>query len=248
MDYSILIAFLGILFVAFLSFLGFLFFRLKQDSLKKMLLILVSFSAGALIGDVFFHLLPEVIEENPNSTAIWIFVILGLLVFFILEKVVHWRHCHVPTSKDHPHELGIMNLVGDALHNFLDGIIIVGAFLVDFNLGIATVVAVIAHEVPQKIGDFGILVYAGYSKIRAMILNFGFSLISLLGGILALVWINNELILSLLTAFTAGSFIYIAVADLIPEIKKETSIKYSLVQLFSIVLGIIVMYLLKIFH
>ncbi|MCK9577986.1 ZIP family metal transporter [bacterium] len=247
MSYSIVVAFLGIIFVASLSFLGFLFFKLKQDALKKLLLVLVSFSAGALIGDVFFHLLPEVIEENPDNMWVWVSVILGLIVFFILEKIIHWRHCHIPTSKDHPHEFGIMNLIGDALHNFLDGLIIVGAFLIDFNLGIATILAVIAHEVPQKIGDFGILVYAGYSRLKAMILNFIFSLISILGGFLALFWINNELILSLLASFTAGSFVYIAVADLIPEIKKETSTKYSFIQLFSIIIGIIMMYLLKVF-
>lgn len=245
MDFSILMAFLGIAFVVLLSFTGFIFFKLKQESLKKLLLVLVSFSAGALIGDVFFHLLPEITSTDQNNSSVWIFVIIGLLVFFVLEKIIHWRHCHIPTSVEHPHELGIMNLVGDGLHNFLDGMIIVGAFSANFDLGVATVFAIIAHEVPQKIGDFGILVYAGYSKWKALWWNFFFSLISFLGGIFALFWVQNEEVLLFLTAFTAGSFIYIAVADLIPEIKKESSFRYSIVQLFSILLGLILMYSLK---
>jgi len=245
MDFSLIIAFGGIFFIALLSFSGFVFFKLPQESLKKLLLVLVSFSAGALIGDVFFHLLPEAIGKDPDSINIWVFIIAGLLIFFVLEKIIHWRHCHIPTSKEHPHELGIMNLVGDGLHNFLDGVIIVGAFLTDFNLGVATILAVIAHEIPQKIGDFGILVYAGYSKWKAVVWNFIFSLFSFLGGLLALFWINNEQFLPFLAAFTAGSFIYVAVADLIPEIKKESSLKYSMIQLVSIVLGIALMYFLK---
>jgi zinc and cadmium transporter len=245
MDFSILAAFLGIAFVVLLSFTGFIFFKLKQESLKKLLLVLVSFSAGALIGDVFLHLLPEIAIDNPNNPNIWIFVIIGLLVFFVLEKVIHWRHCHIPTSSDHPHELGVMNLVGDGLHNFLDGVIIVGAFSASFDLGIATVIAIVAHEVPQKIGNFGILIYAGYSKWKALWWNFLFSLISFLGGVFALFWVKNEEALLFLTAFTAGSFIYIAVADLIPEIKKEPSLKYSIIQLLSIIIGLVIMYLLK---
>lgn len=245
MSFSILVAFLGIVVIASLSFLGFIFFGLKQESLKRLLMVLVSFSAGALIGDVFFHLLPEVVEKSSDNILVWVFVIMGLLVFFVLEKIIHWRHCHIPTSKEHPHEFGVMNLVGDGLHNFLDGIIIVGSFLVDFNLGMATILAVITHEIPQKIGDFGILVYAGYSKAKAMVLNFVFSLISILGGLLALVWVGDENVLIFLIAFTAGSFLYIAVADLIPEIKKESSVKNSLIQLFGIIFGIGLMYLLR---
>ncbi|MFA5080064.1 MAG: ZIP family metal transporter [Candidatus Paceibacterota bacterium] len=245
MDFSILSAFLGIAFVVSLSFIGFLFFKLKQDFLKKLLLVLVSFSAGALIGDVFFHLLPEAIEDGQDNFNVWIFAVIGLLTFFILEKIIHWRHCHILTSKDHPHELGIMNLIGDGLHNFLDGMIMVSAFCVDFNLGLATVLAIIAHEVPQKIGDFGILIYAGYSKWKALWLNFVFSLFSFLGGVFVLIWAKNDAVLLFLNTFTAGSFIYIAVADLIPEIKKESSFKYSIIQLISILFGLSIMYFLR---
>ncbi|MDD5639408.1 MAG: ZIP family metal transporter [Candidatus Pacebacteria bacterium] len=245
MDFAILFAFLGIAFVVSLSFIGFLFFKLNQDFLKKLLLVLVAFSAGTLIGDAFFHLLPEAIENNQGSFNIWIFAVIGLLIFFILEKIIHWRHCHILTSKDHPHELGMMNLIGDGLHNFLDGIIMMSSFCVDLNLGFATMLAIIAHEVPQKIGDFGILIYAGYSKWKALWLNLGFSLISFLGGIFVLIWIQNDAVLLFLNTFTAGSFIYIAVADLIPEIKKESSLKYSLIQLVSILFGLFIMYFLR---
>jgi zinc and cadmium transporter len=216
--------------------------------LKRLLLFLVSFSAGALIGDAFFHLIPEAVESvEVGNISTYTFIVIGIVSFFVLEKIIHWRHCHVPTSKEHPHELGTMNLVGDALHNFLDGLIIVGSFLVDINLGIATVIAVIVHEIPQKIGDFGILVYAGYSKMKAVAMNFVFSLISFLGGLLALFLSSNDGFLTFLSSFTAGSFIYIAVADLIPEMKKDHEIKKSLVQLVSLVLGIGMMFAFKLY-
>jgi zinc and cadmium transporter len=248
MNDSIIFAFIGIAVVVSLSFLGFLFFKLKENILKRVLMVLVSFSAGALIGDAFFHLLPETIEmAGPENLNIFIFIIFGIISFFILEKIIHWRHCHVPTSKDHPHELGTMNLIGDGLHNFLDGLIIAGAFLVDFNLGVATVIAIIAHEIPQKMGDFGILIYAGYSKAKAMWLNFLFSLISFAGALFALILTNNLEALVFLNAFTAGSFIYIATADLMPELKKEVSFENSSIQLLSILFGIFLMYILKIY-
>ncbi|MDD4410003.1 MAG: ZIP family metal transporter [Candidatus Pacebacteria bacterium] len=239
MDQSIIFSFVGIGAVAALSFLGFLFLGLKPEKLKTVIMVLVSFSAGALIGDAFFHLIPETVESaGPKDINAYIYITLGIVIFFVLEKIIHWRHCHIPTSEDHPHELGVMNLVGDGLHNFLDGLIITSAFLVDINLGIATVFAVIAHEIPQKIGDFGILVYAGYSKLRAIWLNLIFSLISFAGGLLALFFAGNPGLLMFLNSFTAGSFIYIAVADLIPEMKKDHSLSNSSIQLLSILLGL----------
>jgi zinc and cadmium transporter len=248
MNFSILFSFIGIGFVVALSFLGFLFFGLKAEKLKKVLMVLVSFSAGALMGDAFFHLLPETIGSSGGENInIYLFIVFGIIAFFVLEKIVHWRHCHIPTSKEHPHELGIMNLVGDGLHNFLDGLIITGSFLIDFNLGMATVVAVIAHEVPQKIGDFGILIYAGYSKMKAVFLNFLFSLISFAGGLTALFLMNNSDLLLFLNSFTAGSFIYIAVADLLPEMKKDPSLANSLIQLISIFFGLGMMLLFKLY-
>jgi len=172
-------------------------------------------------------------------------VILGILVFFILEKLIHWRHCHIPTSKGHPHPLAFMNIIGDGAHNFIDGLVIGGAYLVSVPVGIAATIAVILHEIPQEIGDFGVLVYAGFSKLKALFFNFLSALTAVLGVIVSLTIgtrIGNYTLF--LLPFAAGGFIYIAGSDLIPELHKESLLSKSLMQFFFLVLGIIAMLLL----
>jgi zinc and cadmium transporter len=209
-----------------------------------MLFFLISFSAGALLGDAFIHLIPESFESF-NSLTISFSILGGILVFFILEKIIHWRHCHMPTSKEHVHSLGKMNLIGDAFHNFLDGIIIATSYLISIPLGIATTIAVILHEIPQEIGDFGVLIYAGYSRKKALLYNILISLTAILGGILGIVLGKYITAFSgIMIAFTAGGFIYIGASDLIPELKKETSFKKTSIQIFGILLGIALMALL----
>lgn len=236
----------SVILVSAISLVGVFFLSLSQTVLKKLVFFLVSLSAGALIGDVFIHLLPEITASN-SGLGIWFMLMGGLLSFFVLEKIIHWRHCHVPTSQEHPHHLGLMNLVGDSFHNFFDGLIIAGSFLVSWPLGLATFIAVIAHEIPQEIGNFGVLIYAGYSRWRALWLNFLTALSAILGAIVALVF-NSRLFdfSDFILAFTAGGFIYVATADLIPELNKETRPTKSLLQLLLIVLGIFIMWLLKI--
>jgi len=229
--------------VSALSLVGVFFLSFNIEKLKKVTIFLVSFSTGTLLGGALIHLLPESIEEYGSDISIWLSLLAGILSFFVLEKIIRWRHCHVPTSKDHPHPLGAMNLIGDGLHNFIDGIIIASAFLVDVKLGIATSIAVITHEIPQEIADFGILIHAGYTKKRALILNFLISLASAAGAILTILLLNNiENITKFIIPLTAGGFIYIATADLIPELRKEVSIKKSLLQIIVILLGIAIMY------
>ena len=168
-------------------------------------------------------------------------------MFFILEKIIYWRHCHIATSKEHPHPFGTMNLIGDGLHNFIDGIIIAGSFLLNIQLGIATTIAVIAHEIPQEISDFGILIYAGYSRARALFLNFLSAVVAIVGAIIGLVvGAQVENFSTYIIPFAAGGFIYIATADIIPELHKEIEILKSLKQLISILIGVEVMWLLKI--
>ena len=143
----------------------------------------------------------------------------------------------------HVHSFAVMNLIGDAVHNFIDGLIIVAGYLVSIPVGIATSLAVIFHEIPQEIGDFGVLIHGGYSKGKALFFNFIVSLTAVLGAIIALIMNNYfENITMFLLPFAAGGFIYIAGADLIPELHREVKIKKSLLQLVSIVLGIAVMY------
>jgi zinc and cadmium transporter len=228
--------------ISLASFVGIFTLLIKENQLKKILLFLVSFSAGALIGDSFIHLLPEAIESSGFTLDIAFSLMAGILLFFVLEKFVHWRHCHIPTSEKHPHPLATMNLIGDGFHNFIDGMIIAGSYMVDFKIGIATTIAVILHEIPQEMSDVGVLLHAGMTKNKALFYNFVSALVSCIGAIVALViGSSSEYFLSLLVPFTIGGFIYIASADLIPELHKETDPKKSIMQLFGILLGIFVM-------
>ena len=156
--------------VSLVSLVSVITLSLSESTTKKLSFLLVSVSAGTLIGDVFIHLLPE--ASKTSNETFWLWVIGGIGIFFVLEKIIHWRHCHVPTSKDHPHPVGTMNLVGDGFHNFLDGALIAGSFIVSVPLGITTTIAVLLHELPQEIGDFGVLIHAGYTKARAIFWNF----------------------------------------------------------------------------
>ncbi|HNX11074.1 MAG TPA: ZIP family metal transporter [bacterium] len=228
-----------------ISLLGILVLTVSKNNLNRLIMFLVSFSAGTLIGDTFFHLLPEAVAKN-NGLELWITLVAGVLLFFVLEKIVHWRHCHLSPNENHPHPVGMMNLVGDGLHNLIDGFIIAGSFLVDFRLGIVTTIAVIAHEIPQELGDFGTLLHAGYKPKRALALNLLSASFSVIGAVLA--WFfgtNSQGFIDLIIPLTAGSFIYIATADLIPELKKEVSLLSGLRQFAGIILGLGIMLLLK---
>ncbi|MDD4761955.1 MAG: ZIP family metal transporter [Candidatus Pacebacteria bacterium] len=237
--------FFSIAVVSVISLIGVFTVSLSLEKLKKALIFLVSFSAGTLLGDTFIHILPE-ISENGSSSLLYSFTILfGIISFFIIEKFIAWRHCHVPTSANHPHPLAIMNLVGDGLHNFIDGAAIAGSFLISIPLGFATALAVIFHEIPQEIGDFGILLHSGLTRLKALFLNFLSSLFAFLGAATAILLSEKITDLNnLILAFTAGGFLYISSSDLIPELHKETSPSRSLFQLVFIILGIMVMTLL----
>jgi len=229
--------------ISLASLIGVFTLSLKKKFLAKIISLLVSFSAGALLGDAFIHLLPELIEESFTLTSS-ISIIIGMMLFFIMEKFIHWRHCHVPTSDHHPHPLAMMNLIGDSLHNFIDGMIIAASYLVSINVGIATTLAVIFHEIPQEIGDLGVFLHAGLSRKKALLYNFLSALSAFLGAIIVLSLKTSEFILEMLAPIAIGGFIYIAAADIIPELHKETDIKKSGLQIFGIFAGVFVMYLL----
>jgi len=233
---------ISVIFVSLLSFVGVFFLAFKEEKLQKILLFLVSFAAGGLLGDAFLHLLPEAVEEMGLTTEVSLAVLAGLLIFFALEKFISWRHCHIPTSKEHLHPIVFMNLIGDGLHNFIDGMIIAASFLVSIPLGLATSLAVIFHEIPQEIGDFGVLIHGGFSKNKALFFNF-VSGSAAIGGAILTLFLGTRLVglTRLLIPFTAGSFLYIAGSDLIPELHKETNLKKSAFQLLGLILGIGVM-------
>ncbi len=222
----------------------FLYFR--EETLHKIILFLVSLSAGALMCGAFLHLLPEASQEIETD-KLYLIVLFSFVFFFFMEKLLFWRHCHKEDCQIHT--FGYMNLFGDALHNFIDGLIIASTFLVDFNLGIATTIAIALHEIPQEIGDFGVLIHAGFERKKALILNYVVAFTVVLGGIAGyfLSYVINDVIPYLLP-FAAGGFIYIAASDLMPEIRKETNIKRSINSFAIFILGILLMYVIKIIN
>ena len=234
---------ISVIFVSLLSFVGVFFLALKKEILNKFLSIFVSFACGSLLGGAFFHLLPESVEQLGENAFVW--TMLSFLLFFVLEKFLFWRHCH----KEHceVHTFTYLNLIGDGLHNFIDGAIIAASFLVDFSLGISTTLAVIFHEIPQEIGDFCILIYGGWERKKALMFNFISALMSVVGA-LAVYFFSNQIsgLIPILLSFAAGGFIYIASVDLIPELHKTQESSKSIIQFFSLVGGIVLMWLFKI--
>lgn len=241
---SFLYPLIAVLLISIISILVAFFFPLSTP--HKGLLYMVSFATGALFGDAFIHLLPEAIEEGGDPQRIFLFVLCGIAMMFIVEKIIHWHHCH--HTDDHEHTvapLAKMNLIGDAVHNIIDGLIIAASFLISIPVGIATTIAVMLHEIPQEIGDFCVLLHSGVSKRRALILNGLIALTAIAGVVIGLVlstYIDG--MTGVLIPLAAGSFIYIAGSDLIPELHKEVGLKKSILQLGAFVGGIAVMALL----
>jgi zinc and cadmium transporter len=219
----------------------FLFFR--KETLSKITMFLVSLSAGALMGGAFLHLLPEA-SEKMESEKLFFVVLLAFVMFFLIEKLFHWRHCHKENCEIHT--FGYMNLVGDSLHNFIDGLVIASAFIIDFKLGVITTLAIGLHEVPQEIGDFGVLIHSGLNKTKALVLNYIVATTVILGGVVgyfAALYIDGVIVY--LLPIAAGGFIYIAASDLMPEIRKEKNIKKSILSFSIFLLGIILMFAAK---
>jgi zinc and cadmium transporter len=221
---------------------------LKKYKSDKFLLMLVSLSAGTLFGGAFLHLLPEAVEMNGFGLKISLLLLAGVVVFFLLEKFIHWHHCHPPEKHlkaKHSHKsnaIAPLNLFGDAIHNFLDGLIIAGSYLISVPAGIATTVAVIFHEVPQEIADFGVLLYSGLSKWKALLLNFASAAVAIVGAIIGLILgSKSAMFVELILPFAAGGFVYIAGSNLIPELHKECELKDSLWHFLMLIIGILIM-------
>jgi len=208
--------------VSLVSLLGLLILPVGPRFLKHAVLLLVSFSAGALIGDTFIHILPEAVEEFGFDLSMSLSILAGILVFFVLEQFIHWHHCHRPEDQHHS-PFVITSLVGDALHNFIDGLFIAASYLVSIPLGIATTLAVTLHEIPQEMGDLGVLLHGGMGKKRALLLNFVFALFAIAGAIVGLLLGGaSETFLRFILPFTAGGFLYVANTDLFPELHKSS--------------------------
>ncbi|MBU0727955.1 ZIP family metal transporter [Patescibacteria group bacterium] len=234
---------LSVIIISLISFIGILILVLRQKNIKKFLLFIVSFAAGAMLGDVFIHLLPELIKEGSFTLMTSVYILAGIVLFFILEKIMHWRHCHLSAAKDHVHPLAFMNLVGDAVHNFIDGILIAGSYMLSIPVGIATTIAVVLHEIPQEMGDFGVLLHSGMKIKKAIFFNFLISLTAILGALFALViGGSGHEIADVVIPITIGGFLYIANADLIPELHKDVKVSNSIIQVISFLIGVVLMF------
>ncbi|MBI4295619.1 MAG: ZIP family metal transporter [Chloroflexi bacterium] len=212
----------SVVLVSIIALVGIFFIAVDRQRLDKMLLFLISFAVGALAGDAFIHLIPEAFEEMGTGLAVPLLIIGGMMGFFVLESSLRWRHCHFPISEHHVHPVGTLNLTGETLHNFIDGILIAASYSVSIPIGVATTIAVILHEIPQEIGDFGVLVYAGHSVRKALLYNFMVALTAVLGAVIVLA-LGDVVhgLTTLILPITAGGFIYMALSDLIPEIQQH---------------------------
>jgi zinc and cadmium transporter len=225
------------------ALVGIFTLSIKEALLQKALLAFVGFSSGALLGGAFLHLMPEGIE-NLSPQTFFLLVLGAIVLYLLIEKTLHWHHCHEQQCNDH--SIGYMNLVGDGVHNFIDGLIIAASFMISIPLGITTATAIALHEIPQEIGDFGVLLYSGFSKGKALIYNFIVALMVVAGGMAG--WVLSSFvdhITTYLIPIAAGGFIYIAVSDLIPELRKKSSYSAFVVNFLLLLAGIALMFLIK---
>ncbi len=240
-------AFLSVLIVSGISLIGVVTLALNERRLKNTLFFLVALSVGALFGDVFIHILPELFSSGAEPRNLAPFILLGLLIFFVLEKFLHWRHHHHLEDCEHDtvHPLGHLNLISDGLHNFIDGVVIGVSYLAGVEIGLATTLAVILHEIPQEIGDFAILRQSGFTSRQALIFNLFSASLAIAGVVVAIfLGARADTFTPVALALAAGGFLYIAGSDLVPELHKTTDLKRSGVQLLAIAVGIISMFLL----
>ncbi len=251
MAVNFMYALLSIIIVSLVSLVGIFTLILKRNLLEKIVMVLIALAAGGMLGGAFIHLLPEAIEEGGPVFSI---VILGIILFFIIETYLYWYHCHGGHLHKHKHRgrceirpMGYLNLIGDGVHNFTDGMIVAVAYMVSVPLGLITTIAVVFHEIPQELGDFGVLIYSGFSKNKALFFNFLSALTAILGVIITYAFASLVGGITVyLIPFAAGGFIYIAMTDLMAELKEETDIKKATLQILIFLIGIFLMWLVKV--
>ena len=238
--------------VSLIPFISALILLLKEEFFSKILLILVAFAAGTLIGSAFLHLLPEAIEatrgEEGSLLILFLYLILGFSFFYILETFIGWHHHH---AREHPEvkmvkPVAYLILVSDGIHNFIDGLIIASSYILSFPLGVATTLAVAFHEIPQEVGDIGVLIHSGFKKTQALFFNFFSGVLAVFGGIIGFLLSGSlEGSMTFLLPLAAGAFIYTASSDLIPEIKHKDTPQRGLIYFFIFLFGIALMLAIK---
>lgn len=232
--------------VSLISLVGIISFLFNEKRINKILVLLIGFSAGGLIGGAFLHILPETLERYHDNN-IFFYVIIGFIFFLFLERYFYWRHCHEGVCD--VHAFTYLNLIGDGIHNFTDGLLIGASFAVNIHFGLVTTMVIILHEIPQELGDFGVLVYGGFKKGRALFYNFISALACILGTVIGYPLSENIKHFSMyLLPITAGGFIYIAACDLVPEIHKQASTKRITASIIAFLLGILFILLARLAH
>jgi len=232
------------LFDGIVAFFGAFTLALKEKTLHKILFVLVAFSAGSMIGGSLLHLLPESFEGLGDVDLAMLLFIAGFSIFFVVERFLHWHHCHSGESCE-VHTYSYMVLIGDGIHNFIDGLVIAAAFVTEMSLGFITSFVIIGHEIPQEIGDFGVLLHGGMKKGKALLYNFISQLTAVLGGLVGFFFFSDQL-RAFMLPFAAGGFMYIAASDLIPELHKEPNLSKAAVAFAFFLLGVAVMLWIKI--
>jgi zinc and cadmium transporter len=225
-----------------IGLVGILTLWINQKSMNKIIFWLVAFSAGTLLGGAFFHLIAEAVEQIEPLYAM-VFTMIGFVIFYIMERFLFWHHCHEGHCDVHP--FSYLLLVGDGMHNIIDGFVIAASFLVDIKFGIITTAMIISHEVPQELGNYAVLLYGGFDKWKASLYNFLAQITCVLGGLLGYYMGTAYDITAYLLPIAAGGFIYISASDLIPELHKEKQIKKSLISLIVFLVGVVLMFGMK---
>jgi len=198
---------------------------MKPSTLEKLIETMVAFAAGALLGGAFFHLLAESLETMQVNFSFYL-LFAGFILFFLLEKFFYWHHCHEEGCEVHP--VSYLILFGDGVHNFIDGLVIAASFVVSIPFGFVTTLLIIGHEVPQELGDFAVMVHAGFEKKKALLYNFAAQLTAVAGGLVGYFFSMSAGSVSFLLPFAAGGFIYIAASDLVPELHKQKNLAKSM--------------------
>ena len=242
MDQTLLLIILSTFLLSLITFVAVILLSLKKNFLDKIIYMLVAIAAGTMLGSAFLHLLPEALEMVAPEIVLKA-VLFSMLGFYLLEKIMHWHHPHA--ESDHVHSFGYLNLFGDIIHNFIDGLILASAFMVDWQLGFVTLFALALHEIPQELSDFGVLVYAGFTKKKAILVNFFAGVASVLGGIIGYVLSSSaEMFVPYLLPIAAGGFLYIATSDLVPALKRESDYKRSIIATIMLMVGVALSFLL----
>ncbi len=223
---------------------GSLTLLLRKNTLHKIMIPLVAFAAGCLIGGAFFHMIPAGLAHSGFSLSFFVWIVFGFSSFFALEQLLHWQHCN-RTESDSKQPLGYMILVADALHNLLGGLAIGGTFLIDIRLGITAWLVAAAHEIPQELGDFAVLIHSGWSNRKALLFNVLSGLTFLIGGLMAYLF-AGQIDITFLLPLAAGNFLYIGASDLVPEVNKQGSDVNNWVYFLAFLVGVLLMLLFKI--